>query len=253
MIDLHSHILPGMDDGAQNIEMSIQMLKTSFESGVQTVVSTSHCYPRAEENIDSFLARREHCFEKLQNAIAGMDNIPDIVLGCEVNITTDIAEMKNIEKLRISGTDYILVEMPHGHWKEWMIDSVYKLTLLGLKPIMAHIDRYMAHNSELLNALFELDVLYQVNTDLFLERRMKKFAAKLLETGHLHILGSDMHNLTSRKPNFSEAIEIIAKRYGKCFIDDVTDNASAILQNNTIPNPFISTEKSSGFLAKLFK
>lgn len=253
MIDLHSHILPGVDDGSQSVEMSLQMLQAAFESGIDTVVSTSHCYPRAEENIDSFLSRREHSFEKLKNAISVIENIPEIVLGCEVNVTTDIAEMKNIGKLCIQGTDYILVEMPHGHWKEWMIDTVYKLTLLGLKPIMAHIDRYMAHNSELLNALFELDVIYQVNTDLFIDRRMKKFADKLLETGHLHVLGSDMHNLTSRKPNFSEACEIITKRYGNCFFDDVTDNTIAILQNKSIPHPFISVEKTSGFWAKIFK
>ena len=253
MIDLHSHILPGVDDGSQSIEMSLQMLQTAFKSGVDTVVSTSHCYPRAEENIESFLARREHSFKKLKNEMSGIENIPEIVLGCEVNVTTDIAEMKNIGKLRIQGTDYILVEMPHGHWKEWMIDTVYKLTLLGHKPIIAHIDRYMSHNSELLKALFELDVIYQVNTDLFIDRRMKKFTDKLLDAGRLHVLGSDMHNLTSRKPNFPEACEIITKRYGKSFIDDVTDNTVAILQNKSIPHQFINVEQPSGFWAKIFK
>ena len=142
MIDVHSHILPELDDGAQNLELAISMLKESTLQGVTDVVSTSHCYPKTEADITNFLHKRKLSYDTLCGGTNSDDtSFPHIHQGCEVNMLTDISDYDNIAALCIENTEYILVEMPYSPWSDWMIDSIYKLTLHGLKPIMAHIDR----------------------------------------------------------------------------------------------------------------
>ncbi len=249
MIDFHSHILPCMDDGAKDATMSVKMLKNAYEQGVRCVVASSHCYPRNEESVNHFIKKRNESYNLLKNAIAQENDIPKILLGCEINITTDISEFSNLNELCIENTNYLLVEMPHGPWEDWMVDTVYKLTLMGIRPIMAHIDRYMYHNQQLFAALSELDVIYQVNTDLFLAKGVKKITKLLIDSGHVHILGTDMHNLTSRKPNMGDAKKVITKRYGNVLFDELCKNSSAVLQNETIPYHFL-TEKKGFCLSK---
>lgn len=250
MIDFHSHILPHMDDGAKDAAMSVKMLKNAYEQGVRCVVATSHCYPRNEESVNHFIIKRNRSYNLLKNSITQEDNIPKILLGCEINITTDISEFSNLKQLCIENTNYLLVEMPHGPWEEWMVDAVYKLTLMGIRPIIAHIDRYMYHNQELFAALSELDVIYQVNTDLFLAKGVKKITKYLIDSGHIHILGTDMHNLTSRKPNMGDAKKVIMKRYGKTLFDELYKNSSAVLQNEVIPYHFLTQKKGFIFQKK---
>lgn len=254
MIDFHSHIIPGIDDGSESAEMSIEMLRRSTQHGVTTVLSTSHCYPRYTESIDHFLDRRRRGMDVLSKAMAETDmSLPEIRLGCEVNMYTDIAEFKNIAGLCIENTDYIMVEMPYDPWKEWMIDSVYKLTVMGLKPVMAHIDRFLMQDTAMLNSLYELDVLYQVNADLFTERRMAKFADKLLSEGHAHVLGSDMHNLEKRRPNMGEAYESIVKRYGEECAEYFTVNAEKILNNEPVSELFFKIPEKPSLFSRLWK
>lgn len=253
LIDMHSHILPNIDDGARDIETSVKMLTQSYLHGVGSVLSTSHCYPKAPESIEHFLLRRKAALNELNSAISESDTMPHIYEACEVNMTTDISELRNISKLCIENTDYILVEMPYTPWREWMIDSVYKLTLQGLKPIMAHIDRFIAQNPELLNSLFELDVLYQVNAELFLDRRMTKAADKLIENGRAHVLGSDMHNLDKRKPNLKDACDVITLRYGHICLEQMIQNARSILNNEPIPYLLLKTDEKKGFWSRIFK
>lgn len=243
MIDFHSHILPSIDDGATDCTMSIKMLKDAYNAGIHTVVSTSHCYPKTEADIENFLQKRADAYANLKQAISSEENIPKIVLGCEVNVSTDLAELKNIKKLCIENTDYLLVEMPHGGWEEWMVDSVYKLTLLGIRPIMAHIDRYMFHDKELFRALSELGFLYQVNSDLFVSKGVKRIANHIIHSGHLHILGSDMHNITTRKSTLAKAIKVLSKRYGEDAVRQIYSNSVGILNNEEIEHYFLKAKK----------
>ena len=149
MIDVHSHILPELDDGAQSLELALNMLKESTLQGVTDVVSTSHCYPKTEADIINFLNKRKSSYDVLCSGMESIDtSLPHIHQGCEVNMLTDISDFENISTLCIENTNYILIEMPYSPWSDWMIDSVYKLILRGLKPIMAHIDRYTSQNKE---------------------------------------------------------------------------------------------------------
>ncbi len=254
MIDFHSHIIPGIDDGSESVEMSLEMLRLSAQHGVTDVLATPHCYPRYPESIDHLIERRARGMDKLSQAVAGSDmSLPKLHLGCEVNMYTDIAEFDNISKLCIENTDYIMIEMPYDPWKEWMIDAVYKLTVRGLKPVMAHIDRFLMQDKAMLSSLYELDVIYQVNAELFTERRMAKFADKLLSEGHAHVLGTDMHNLSARRPNMGDAYEIILKRYGEECVEFFTKNASRLLNNEPVASLYFELPEKTSFFGRFRK
>ncbi len=253
MIDFHSHILPDLDDGAKDIKISLDMIRESSNQGINTIVSTSHCYPKNEESIEHFLSRRDIAFKKLSDEITSSDTtFPKIIKGCEVHMLTDLGELKNISELCIENTNYILVEMPYTPWKEWMLESVYKLTLMGLRPIMAHIDRYAVQDIENLSILVEFGVIFQINGELFLDKKMKKTADKIMHDSYAHILGSDMHSMNTRKPNLSEAKDIIISRYGAECYEQMLENAYFILNNHEIKHRTLNIHKQKNKLLNIF-
>lgn len=254
MIDLHSHIIPGIDDGAKSAQISIEMLEKSFDDGVTDVVATSHCYPKNEKSIEHFLQRRKMGFSVLSEALKKETNpLPKIHLGCEVNLFTDIAELKNISDVCIDGTNYILVEMPNEPWKEWMIDSVYKLTVKNLRPIIAHIDRYMWQSDFILNSLLELDVVYQLNAEAFINKHLRKMTDKLISSGCAHVLGTDMHNMSNRAPDMGEAKEKIIKRYGSECMNYFTENAERLLENKPLKTEAFGVKSDKPFFSYFIK
>lgn len=254
MIDFHSHIAPAIDDGSVDVNMSLAMLKDSVRCGVTDVLSTSHCYPKYNESITHFLKRRDASIAALRQAMENEGMLmPKIHLGCEVNLYTDIAKLESISELCIENTNYIMIEMPYEPWKEWMLDSIYKLTIQGLRPIMAHIDRFINQDKGALNSLYELDVLYQINTEIFIKKHMTKFADMLIAEGHAHVIGTDMHNITTRKSNMDEAYNKIVKRYGEGCMEYFTDNAKKILNNEAITDLYYKLPEKKSFFDRILK
>lgn len=232
IIDFHSHILPGIDDGAKTVEDSIKMLKSSYEKGVRVTVLTSHFYPKGQESLDLFLQKRDASFSLLKQACEGMDDIPELRLGAEVNIQTDISEYEGIEKLCVEGTNYILLEIPHDEgFSESLCDRIFNIKLRELRPVMAHIDRYLPIPKKALKELSDLNVLYQVNADAFLHFNIKREIAKLFRMGFVHVLGSDMHNLDERINNLDKAFDELKAHFGEEYIKFVTENAEAVIKN----------------------
>ena len=254
MIDFHSHILPGMDDGAKSVQMSLEMLKKSAKDGVTDILSTSHCYPRDNGSFVFFLEGREKSFAELSEAMEKDGGVfPKIHLGCELNLRCDAASFKDIGKMCIENTDYILVEMPFEPWNERTIEWVYNLKVLGLNPVMAHIDRFLNQKDSVLNSLFELDLLYQVNTEAILDRRMEKQLRRLFEYGYIHVLGTDMHNMSARKPNMAEAAAAAEKKFGGGCIIKLSENAEDILNNKQPRNSKIDIEAKKTIFTKIFQ
>lgn len=232
MIDFHTHILPSIDDGARTVEESINMLKSSYGKGIRTSVLTPHFYPKGEDSLKPFLERREKAYELLKRNVACETEIPELRLGCEVNLATDVSEYDGIERLCIEGTDYILLEIPHNaEWNEELCDKIYNVRLKGLKPIVAHIDRYLPIPKKALKDLSEVGALYQMNADAFLYFGLKKEAARLFEKGFVHILGSDMHNLKDRPNNMDKAIKELKAHFSDEHIRYLHENAEAVINN----------------------
>ena len=111
MIDFHTHILHRIDDGSDSPETSLEMLKGAYSSGTDVAVLTSHFYPREENTIYDFLARRERRYNSLKKFCDGHE-IPELRLAAEVNLHTNISKFPDLHKLCIEGTDYMLIDMP---------------------------------------------------------------------------------------------------------------------------------------------
>lgn len=202
MVDFHSHILPGIDDGSIDVEMSLTMLRKEAEQGVKTVVATPHFY--ANENTPAdFLAARQKALEQLQEAAKDEPGLPRVIVGAEVFYFRGMSDSEAMWDLRIGDTNYILVEPPMPPWNDRVYEELSGLvTKQNLVPIVAHVDRYLPplFGNRMIDRLLDGHLLIQANAGFFLGKRAKT-AKKLLKEGKIHLLGSDCHDLTERAPN----------------------------------------------------
>lgn len=230
MIDFHSHFLPQMDDGSSSVEESIAMLRASYDYGVKVIVSTSH-FRAQKEDPDSFLKRRAEALAKLPS---DMENVPKIVLGAEVYYFDNMSHSDSVKKLRLEGTDYILVEMPFTRWSDNVVRDVCSIRKrLGLTPYLAHIERYLKYQkgTDYIERLMGEGVLIQSNASFFLDFSTGHKAMKMLKNGEINLLGSDTHNMTVRKPDLGPAVQKIEKKLGKDVLDRVDRLGRHILKD----------------------
>ena len=209
-------------------------LKNAASDGIDTVVSTSHIYIAEESDIDDFIERRSSAYEVLKRAMKEDGGaFPNIRLGCEVHLKPHISNYDSVKKLAIEGTDYILLEMPYSGWSQAHYEAIYDISVMGLRPVMAHIERFLHHKADF-HHIKSVGPLFQVNADSFLHKPLRKALLELFYEGYIHVLGSDMHNLDERKNNLKEAYDIISSRFGQAFADYTENNAKAVLANEAV-------------------
>lgn len=223
LIDYHSHILPGVDDGSASVDESIRMLQIEASQGIGRVVATPHFYPHRDDP-GRFLQRRHRAELRLRDAMAGYENMPDLDIGAEVYFFRGMSSYEELYELTILGTDRILIEMPMSKWSDSMyaeLERIYRN--MGLIPIIAHVDRYISpfRSQGIPERLAELPVLVQANASFFLRSSSRNMAMKLLKADKIQLLGSDCHNLDDRKPNLGAAAALIEKRLGPAAIQRV--------------------------------
>lgn len=244
MVDCHSHFLADMDDGAKSLQISGYMLASALEQGVDDIISTSHCYPHSEDDINHFIEKRE----KALDAVSDFD-APKIHKGCEVHLTCDLSEFSNIKRLCIGDTDFMLLEMPYDRWNPRATDWVYSLTLKGIKPVLAHIERFF-ENEDMFDELFSIGVYCQVNADSFLEPSMKKHIKYLLKNNAIHVIGSDCHSMGTRKSRIGRAYDAIEKTYGRQLCDFLTLNGKNLISGQ---NPVFNAPAVKKGFAGIFQ
>ena len=226
MLDIHSHILPKMDDGSKSVEMSLEMLKNSYEQGVTSMVSTSHFYAH-HESPDEFLRRRRHAAQKLEPLLS--DSVPHIRYGAEVLYYPGIAQSEEVRSLAIEGTSLILIEMPFVPWSEKIFDELMTFQYNSrLQIVLAHVERYRTiQNRAIYEKLFDQPFYFQMNAEAFGGFFDRRLALSLIDRGLLHFLGTDCHNTTSRPPNMSEAKKVVEKKLSPAAWRDLTDEMKA--------------------------
>ncbi len=224
MVDMHSHFLPGIDDGAKNIEESVAMLKHAKSEGTDTAVATPHIKPYCPEDIKRALEERNRAYEALKKADDG--GFPDIRLGFEVYMGAEITQHENYKDMCISGTNLMLLEMPFGVWDDFAIKRVLLVRDSGITPILAHIERYIGFRGNKKRALSLDGVIYQVTADTFLHFGTRRFSESLIRSGRKVVVGSDMHDPYIRKSRMGEAYKK-GKHKGEAFINAF--NARGIL------------------------
>lgn len=213
MTDLHTHILPGMDDGAKTVEDALALLRLQQKQGVDIVALTPH-FDRQNEEISEFLTRRESAWAQLSNQTAGQ-NLPKMILGAEVCWMPEIAQWPDLEKLCYQGTRILLVELPFRPWNDETFHQLYSLeNCRGLLPMIAHVDRYLPfQNKAHLEQLLEMGYPIQVSADALFFAPSRKRALDFLQNNDA-VLISDCHNLTKRKPNMGDGLRVAEKKLG---------------------------------------
>lgn len=215
-VDFHSHILPGIDDGSSSEEQSLAMLAMETEQGITRVVATPHFYPH-RDTPERFLERRDGAELRLREAMIGHDELPDLIVGAEVGYFRGMSQSEYLPRLAVRGTRCILIEMPPAPWTEEMYRELEEIKRMqGLTSVIAHVDRYITplRRHGIPGRLVRLPVLVQANADFFLRPATAGMALKMLKAGQIHLLGSDCHNTSTRKPNLGGALEQIERKLG---------------------------------------
>lgn len=229
MIDWHSHILPRIDDGSQNVTESSELLKMLSDQGVKTVVATPHFFANSD-TIESFLEKRKNSYDTLSEQV--LTDSPEILLGAEVKYYQGISRMNELKKLCIDNSKLLLLEMSMSRWTEYTLRELEELALSrDITVVLAHIERYLKfQNDETWNRLYENGILMQVNASFFTAFSTKRKALTYLENGDIHFIGSDCHNLTSRAPRIGKAFKIIKNKLGESFINQMNEYGYSVLK-----------------------
>ena len=216
MLDIHTHILPKMDDGSCSVKQSFAMLRAEALDDVDCVVFTPHFYAQ-NETPETFLKRREAALRQLTEAKDVSKSIPKMILGAEVAYFAGISRAEGIEELCIDGTNSMLIEMPFCRWNRSVLDELdFLMENRGIRPIIAHIERYMFYQSfGTVRRLCEKGILIQANTSFFTSWNTAWMAMWMLKKNRIHFLGSDCHNMKKRPPDMGEALFRIELRLGR--------------------------------------
>ena len=215
MIDIHAHVLPGVDDGSSSLESSLKMIKESYQQGVTDII----CTPHYRDQYKSTIAELRFALGDLKT---NLDIPVNLYLGQEFfinrNYKKDLLE-KKAESM--NGTDFLLVEFPFNDEID-IADLIYELKTLSYKPIVAHIERYSYATLSVAEEVKSLGGLIQVNADSIVgknKRHYKKFIKQLFTNDLVDFVASDIHE--QRHNYMQKAREEVAKKYG----EDVAERA----------------------------
>ena len=146
--------------------------------------------------------------------------LPTVLLGAEVMYFSGISRVSELSALTLGKTNLLLIEMPLGTWSEYSVQELINICSSGeFTVLLAHVERYFQYQSaDVWNRLLENGILMQANASFFADTKTRRRAVRMLKRGEIHLLGSDCHNLSSRRPQMDEALSLIEKKLGKDFV-----------------------------------
>lgn len=217
MIDIHSHILPGIDDGAKTIDDSLMMAQEAVQQGIHTIVATPHHqngkYINVKEDIKIHVKKLN---ETLQEK-----NIPlKVLIGQEIRIHGDmIQELEDGIIASLNNTRYLFVEFPHGYIPRYAEQLLFDIQVAGYKPIIVHPERnrFIAEHPSTLYNFVEKGALTQVTAASLagkFGKTVQKLTHQLIAHNLVHFLASDAHNITTRSFVMKEAYRILKNEHG---------------------------------------
>ncbi|MEW9054032.1 MAG: CpsB/CapC family capsule biosynthesis tyrosine phosphatase [Neobacillus sp.] len=229
MIDLHCHILPGLDDGAQNLSESISMARKAVEQGIHTIVATPHHLTSSYENPKQVIISR---VEELNKALL-QENIDLTILpGQEVRIHGEMVDGYKLgEILPVANTQYVLVEFSSSHVPRYTEKLFYDMQLNGLIPVIVHPERNqeIIERPEMLYQFVKKGAMTQVTAASIcgdFGKKIKNFSHQLIEANLTHFIASDAHNTENRTFKLREAFDQIQAKYGPDIVYLFSENAA---------------------------
>lgn len=232
MIDLHTHILPGMDDGSPDAACSVEMLRRQKAQGVEAVCGTSHYY-RRQNSIEVFCQRRAAALDRLTAALPQGEVLPRVLPAAETAYFSGIGDHPGLERLCIQGTNTLLLEMPFTDWSDLQVEEVSSLVLdRGFRVVLVHPERFCASkgNRRKIQQMEQLPVALQVNAGTLLLWRTRRLGLELLREAPIPLLASDCHNLTTRVPNLQEGRRVVQQKLGGAFLQLLDQNAMRLVE-----------------------
>ena len=242
MIDLHCHLLPGIDDGAPDMAESMAMLQTAAQDGIETVVCTPHAFDGVFDNND--IEAVTALVAEVQREAVALGIPVRLVPGADVHVHPDIAGLHRERRLpTVGGTRYFLLELPHDLVPLGIEKAIFEWQLAGLCPILTHPER----NAELMRdmgRIFDLvrrGVMMQVTAASLTGEfggEPERVSLAMLEAGCMHFLATDAHSAEWRKPQLTAARERVAELAGpEAARSMVVDRPARVLAGEAIPVP----------------
>ena len=235
--DVHCHILPGVDDGAESMNEALKLLRMEYHQGVRTVILTPHYRKEFFETDRKKVTER---YRELQKRLGNIGIDIQLHLGCEFHRQDEmIREIQKDPAYTMGGSKYILVEFSHLDEEEIIFRQVTDLIAHGYRPIIAHVERYPAVRSlQQVKRLMDVGAYIQVNAGSVLGLEgfgQKRFCKKLLKAGYVHLIGSDAHDLRRRYPCMDKCQEYLSKKIGiEKTRKIMSENPGRILVNESI-------------------
>jgi len=240
LIDFHSHILPGIDDGARSMEDSLGLIKQSVNSGVTKIIATPHI------NLGTFdndLCSIQNAFHGLIHAVKKANLKVELAYAAEVRICPEIMPLTQSSQLPFLGkfndNNVLLLEFPHSHILPGSDKLVNWLINNKITPMIPHPERNreLWKHPYLINDFINKGCLLQITAASLIGdfgRRSKSLAWQLLESEHVYAIASDMHNLKRRPNLMSEAYQLVASQYGRERAELLcVDNPDVIFSSNS--------------------
>ncbi len=237
MIDLHSHILPGIDDGARTMEDSIEMAQLAVKDGIEQLVASPH-HNNGRFSNEGHMVKQ--AVESLSRELS-LRNIPlKLLIGQEIRINDLFwSEWEAGNLLTLNESQYMLIELPNQHVPRDIWDIIHEMKLKGIVPVIAHPERNsdLANEMDILMELIEAGALSQVTSHslngLF-GRRIRQVSLEMCRRNLVHIVASDAHNQDLRPFGMSEAYRLIASEFNREHVHYYQTNAKAIVDNQSI-------------------
>ena len=237
MVDFHSHVLPGIDDGSDCVETSLDMLRECRRQGVELLFATPHFYAD-EEDPETFLQNRSEAYALLREAMeADGGDFPRLQLGAEIYFFPGMSVAEELTALGMGDTPFLLIEPPMMPWRESMLDEIEQ-TGRNLKriPVVAHVDRYMRmlRDPSLIDRVRYHNLLVQVNASYFIRDDSAQEALRYLREKRIHFIGSDCHDMEERSPNMGMAAEVIQLDGATPYFDELNDRICSFVQGTAV-------------------
>lgn len=237
-IDIHSHILPGIDDGACDEKEALEMLKIAASSGIRKIIATPH-----------FHDLRSHATSKeIRKAVSKMQEllkeakIPiQLYAGNELYYTYELLEyVKAGEALTLADSDYVLLEFSPGAQRRKIQNAVYEIFNEGYYPIIAHMERCQAFqkHEDFVQTISEMGAYFQINAGSLMGDAgwgIKRFSRTMVKNDMIHFIATDAHNTDRRRPSFGKTAKWLRKKYGEEQLSDyLCGNPKMIIENKVL-------------------
>lgn len=238
-IDIHCHVLPGVDDGAKNMEESIAMLEQAREEGIRAMILTPHQKPERKCVTVNGIGER---LAKLKEEAARRHLEIALYPGSELLYCHELREKLAAGSVcTLAGSRYILVEfLPDESW-QYIRSGIYDLACGGYRPVVAHVERYaeLMDDMERVQELIDMGSYIQVNAGSVMGLSgfaMKRTARRLLKKGFVHFVATDAHRKEGKRSvQLRDCGRYLARKYGQEYADRLLwENAQKILTDTEI-------------------